>query len=63
VDGRQGARGRRLSWAHFAKRYRGIGNERVSFDLLNEPADIKAATYAGWCGGWWKPSAPRTRNA
>ncbi len=33
-------------WAHFAKRYRGIGNERVSFDLLNEPADIKAATYA-----------------
>jgi endoglucanase len=33
-------------WAHFAKRYKGIGNERVSFDLLNEPPDIPEATYA-----------------
>ena len=32
-------------WAHFAKRYRGIPNERLSFDLLNEPADIPPETY------------------
>jgi endoglucanase len=32
-------------WAHFAKRYKGIPNERVSFDLLNEPPDIPAETY------------------
>lgn len=33
-------------WAHFAKRYKGIPNTRVSFDLLNEPADIAEETYA-----------------
>jgi endoglucanase len=33
-------------WGLFAERYRGIPNERVSFDLLNEPADIPAPTYA-----------------
>ena len=27
-------------WAHLAKRYKGIPNDRVSFDLLNEPPDI-----------------------
>jgi endoglucanase len=32
-------------WTHFAKRYKGIPNERVSFDLLNEPADIPPETY------------------
>jgi endoglucanase len=32
-------------WAHFAKRYKGIPNEQVSFDLLNEPARIPEATY------------------
>lgn len=32
-------------WAHFAKRYKGIPNERLSFDLLNEPSDIPEATY------------------
>jgi endoglucanase len=32
-------------WAHFAKRYKGIPNERVSFDLLNEPPDIPEARY------------------
>jgi endoglucanase len=32
-------------WAHFAKRYRGIPNRELSFDLLNEPKDIPAATY------------------
>ncbi len=32
-------------WAHFAKRYQGIPNERLSFDLLNEPADLPQETY------------------
>jgi endoglucanase len=33
-------------WAHFARRYRGIPNSRVSFDLLNEPSDIPEPSYA-----------------
>jgi endoglucanase len=33
-------------WAHFARRYKGIANDRLSFDLLNEPANIPAETYA-----------------
>ena len=33
-------------WAHFARRYKGIPSERLSFDLLNEPADLPEATYA-----------------
>ncbi len=33
-------------WTAFAKRYKGISNAEVSFDLLNEPADIPEATYA-----------------
>jgi endoglucanase len=33
-------------WAHFAKRYKGIPNSRVSFDLLNEPGDMAEETYA-----------------
>ncbi len=32
-------------WAYFAKRYKGIPNTRVSFDLLNEPAAIPEETY------------------
>jgi endoglucanase len=32
-------------WAHFAKRYKAIPNERLSFDLLNEPPDIPETTY------------------
>jgi endoglucanase len=32
-------------WAHFAKRYKGVPNSQVSFDLLNEPGDIPEATY------------------
>jgi endoglucanase len=35
-----------LHWAHFAKRYKGIANTRVSFDLLNEPGAIPEATCA-----------------
>ncbi len=32
-------------WAHFAKRYQGIPNEQVSFDLLNEPKDLPDSDY------------------
>jgi endoglucanase len=34
------------NWAHFAKRYKGIPNSHVSFDLLNEPPDIPEEKYA-----------------
>jgi endoglucanase len=33
-------------WAYFAKRYKGVPNTNVSFDLLNEPSDIPDQTYA-----------------
>jgi len=32
-------------WAMLANRFRGVPNERVSFDLLNEPSDIPEDTY------------------
>lgn len=32
-------------WAHFAKRYKGIPSDRMSFDLLNEPPAVPEATY------------------
>lgn len=32
-------------WATFARRFRGIPNERLSFDLLNEPANVEEAAY------------------
>lgn len=32
-------------WAAFARRYRGVPNNELSFDLLNEPPDIAADTY------------------
>jgi endoglucanase len=32
-------------WAHFAKRYKGRPNREVTFDLLNEPADIPEEKY------------------
>lgn len=32
-------------WAHFARRYRGISNRKLSFDLLNEPADVTSEVY------------------
>ena len=32
-------------WAHFARRYRGVPSDQVSFDLLNEPARIPEAAY------------------
>lgn len=35
-----------LHWATFAKRYRGIPNERLSFNLFNEPNGVEPAKYA-----------------
>ena len=35
----------RFHWTHLAKRYRGIPNKRLSFDLLNEPGDIPPERY------------------
>src|SRR6185312_15640376 len=32
-------------WAHLAQRYKGISNSHVSFDLLNEPADVPEEQY------------------
>jgi endoglucanase len=32
-------------WATFAERYRGIPNERLSFNLLNEPMDVDEETH------------------
>ena len=32
-------------WAHFARRYKGVPNDRLSFDLLNEPPDIPETVY------------------
>jgi endoglucanase len=33
-------------WAHFAKRFKGIPNDQVSFDLINEPANVSEEAYA-----------------
>jgi len=32
-------------WGMLSKRYKGIPNDRVSFDLLNEPAKVQEETY------------------
>lgn len=32
-------------WAHLARRYKGIPSSRISFDLLNEPSDVKEEQY------------------
>ncbi len=32
-------------WAMFAARYKGIPSDQLSFDLVNEPADVSAAAY------------------
>ena len=34
-----------LHWATFAKRYKGIPNRNLSFNLLNEPADVNAEQH------------------
>ncbi len=38
-----------LHWAAFARRCRGIPNERLSFNLFNEPARIEPDVYLGVC--------------
>jgi aryl-phospho-beta-D-glucosidase BglC (GH1 family) len=35
-----------LHWAMFARRYRGIPNDRLSFNLFNEPAGVDPQVYA-----------------
>ena len=35
-----------LHWATFARRYKGVPNSELSFDLLNEPNDLPNETYA-----------------
>jgi endoglucanase len=35
-----------FQWSQFARRYRGIGSEHLSFNLVNEPAKVAAASYA-----------------
>jgi hypothetical protein len=34
-----------LHWGTFARRYKGIPGDRLSFDLLNEPAGVEAPAY------------------
>ncbi len=38
-----------LHWAAFARRYRGVPNSRLSFNLFNEPAHVDAKVYADVC--------------
>ncbi|MCX7425919.1 MAG: cellulase family glycosylhydrolase [Planctomycetia bacterium] len=39
-----------FQWSGFAKRYQGIPSNRLSFDLVNEPAGIDAPSYARVAG-------------
>jgi endoglucanase len=32
-------------WRHFARRYKGISSKKLSFDLINEPANVDEADY------------------
>ena len=32
-------------WAHLARRFKGVPNDRLSFDLLNEPANVSEKAY------------------
>jgi endoglucanase len=34
-----------VHWGHFAERYKGVPNDRLSFDLVNEPARVGEAAY------------------
>ncbi|HEV2859936.1 MAG TPA: cellulase family glycosylhydrolase [Pyrinomonadaceae bacterium] len=48
-DGEGGEEARRQfahQWAMFAARYRGVPNSALSFDLVNEPANVSAEAYA-----------------
>jgi len=35
-----------FQWSEFARRYRGVPSTRVSFDLVNEPANVSSEAYA-----------------
>ena len=50
-------------WAHFAKRYAGHPNKRLSFNLFNEPPKIEPQVHGRWWGASWRRSAKRTANA
>ncbi len=34
-----------MHWAYFAKHYKGVPNRNVSFDLMNEPPDVKPEVH------------------
>jgi len=34
-----------FQWAHFARRFKGVPNTQLSFDLVNEPANVSEADY------------------
>ncbi len=34
-----------LHWAHFAKRFKGVPNRNLSFNLMNEPAGVSESDY------------------
>lgn len=36
-----------FQWGQLARRFKGVPSEALSFDLLNEPANVSEATYAG----------------
>ncbi|HID23195.1 MAG TPA: hypothetical protein EYP14_12440, partial [Planctomycetaceae bacterium] len=38
-----------MHWAEFARRYRGVPNSRLSFNLFNEPSRVDAKTYVAVC--------------
>lgn len=44
--GEEGLEACAFQWAQLAKRYKGLPNSHVSFDLLNEPPDIAESIYA-----------------
>ena len=50
-------------WAMFARRYRGIPMQRLSFNLMNEPAQVDAqgSTWR-WSASWSRRSAGKTRS-
>ena len=49
ADGESGEEARRqfaAQWGMFAARYKGVPSRALSFDLVNEPANVSAAAYA-----------------
>ena len=46
----------------FAKRYRGIPNQQLSFNLFNEPSDVSKAAYLNVVGKIAAAIRARTRS-